>query len=158
MTTFTLRMSSPMAARLNSGQMRSWIADFLRLPNSLPPDPGPGEDRISLTLPSESVHAVARFLRCSPSEALRRLALAAIGPFPAVAAAPRTLEPKDALWTAPHVPARSRPAPPSQASTIDAGDQLIGLIAQVLVIGLALLIWFFFSSRKGKPGKANMTA
>jgi hypothetical protein len=157
MTTFTLRVSGNVADRLNSAQMRSWLAEFLRQPHSLPPDPGPGDDRISLTLPAESVHGVAGILRCSPSEALRRLAVKAIGPSAAVIQQRRKPMAKDALWTAPQAPASPRAVSPSRASTVDGGAQLIGLIAQVLVMGLALLIWFFFSSRKGKHGKANMT-
>ena len=81
MTTVTVRVPESMAERLTSAQMRSWLVDFLRRPHSLPPDPGSGEQRVSLTLSREEVLQVAGSLRCSPSvaveldsvEAMRRL-------------------------------------------------------------------------------------
>jgi hypothetical protein len=162
MTTFTLRLTAPLAQHVSSARMRSWITEFLRQPYALPLDPGPGEDRMSLTgcrlpLPSESVHALAGFLRCSPSEALRRLAAKAIGPSAAVTPDQRKLVSEDALWTAPQATARPRAVQPSPRSTTDAGNQLIGLIAQVLVMGLALLVWFFFSSRKERNHESLKT-
>lgn len=78
-TTFTFRIPDSLAGRLNSAQMRTWLADFLRCPNSLPPDPGSGEERVSLTLPRELVGSAAGYLRCSPSEALRRIAAPRLG-------------------------------------------------------------------------------
>ncbi|HTR22827.1 MAG TPA: hypothetical protein VMI10_02520 [Terriglobales bacterium] len=44
--TFTFRIPSSMAGRLTSAEMRAWIGDFLRSPHALPPDPGPGYERI----------------------------------------------------------------------------------------------------------------
>jgi hypothetical protein len=81
MTTYTFRCSAGLAGRLNSAQMRTWIAEFLRQPHHLPPDLGPGEERISLTLPAESVQQLAEFLRCSPSQALRVPRSGAFGVF-----------------------------------------------------------------------------
>jgi hypothetical protein len=98
MTTFTLRLTAPLAQHVSSARMRSWIAEFLREPHSLPPDPGPGEDRLSLTLPGESVQAVAGFLHCTPSEALRRHALKATQPSRAVRAAQRHLAATSEVW------------------------------------------------------------
>jgi hypothetical protein len=86
------------AARQSSARMRSWIAEFLSEPYSPPPDPGPGEGRISLTLPGESVQALAGFLDCTPSEALRRLALKATQPSRAVRAAQRHLAANSEVW------------------------------------------------------------
>ena len=79
MTTVTLRVPESMAEHLTSAQMRSWLVDFLRRPHSLPPDPGPGERRLSLTLSREEVLQVAGFLRCSPSVALRCVAAERLG-------------------------------------------------------------------------------
>jgi len=79
MATFTLRITNALAGRLASTEMRSWLTDFLRLPRPLPPDPGSGEERISLTLPSESVRSAAGFLCCSSSVALRRIAAERLG-------------------------------------------------------------------------------
>jgi hypothetical protein len=75
MTTFTLRVSEMFAARLSSAEMRVWLEDFLHAPHSLPPDPGPGDERISLTLPPSLVEAASASLRCSTSAALRRIAV-----------------------------------------------------------------------------------
>ena len=98
MTTFTLRLTAPLAQHVSSARMRSWIAEFLREPYSLPPDPGPGDGRISVTLPGESVQALAGFLHCTPSEALRRLALKATQPSRAVRAAQRHLAATSEVW------------------------------------------------------------
>ena len=73
MTTFTLRASDVMVARLNSAETRNWLNTFLRNPHDIL-DPGPGQARVSLTLPEADVKAVAAYLQCSPSSALRRLA------------------------------------------------------------------------------------
>jgi hypothetical protein len=78
MTTFTFRISPAMAEILNSAQLRAWLAEFLRHPHQLPRDPGPGSARISLTLHAYAVQRAAEYLRCSPSEALRRVAQGAI--------------------------------------------------------------------------------
>ncbi len=74
MDTFTFRVPESLAGRLSSVQMRAWLADFLRQPHILPADPGSGDERVSLTLPSEVVRHAATFLRCSQSVALRRIA------------------------------------------------------------------------------------
>ena len=79
MTTFTLRVSDSLAEFLNSAQMRSWLEAYLRAPCALPHDPGPGDKRVSLTLPQDLVEAVSGHLRCSNSAALRRIALEQVG-------------------------------------------------------------------------------
>src|SRR5712691_211927 len=79
MTTVTLRVPESMAEHLTSAQMRSWLLDFLRRAHSLPPDPGSGEQRVSLTLSREEVLQVAGFLHGSPSVALRRIAAERLG-------------------------------------------------------------------------------
>ena len=74
MATFTLRVPALLADSLRSAEMRSWLEDFIRKPHTLPPDPGPGDERISLTLPEPLVNAVSAYCACSPSAALRRVA------------------------------------------------------------------------------------
>ncbi len=86
--TYTLRTTTALGGQLSSGQMRSWVAEFLRRPHPLPADPGAGEYRISLNLPTESVRDLAGLLHCSSSSALRRLALGALHSSPALSAAP----------------------------------------------------------------------
>ena len=80
MATFTFRIPDDMAGRLSSAEMRSWLSQFLRNPHPLPPDPGSGNERTSLTLPRELVRDISGFLRCPPSQALRRLAMGRLVP------------------------------------------------------------------------------
>jgi|SRR5271167_1528900 len=80
MATFTFRIPDSMAGHLSSSEMRSWLTEFLRNPHPLPPDPGSGYERISLTLPKGLVQTAAFDLRCPPSQALRRLAREHLGP------------------------------------------------------------------------------
>src|SRR5271157_4017982 len=80
MATFTFRIPDSMAGHLSSSEMRSWLTEFLRNPHPLPPDPGSGYERISLTLPKGLVQTAAFNLRCPPSRALRRLAQEHLGP------------------------------------------------------------------------------
>ncbi len=75
MTTFTIRIPYGMAGRLRSSDVRRWLADFSSRPVSLPADPGPGDFRVSLTLPENQVLDFAASLRSQPSSALRRLAV-----------------------------------------------------------------------------------
>lgn len=79
MTTFTLRASEELAGRLSSAEMRSWLSDFLRQPHTLPPDPGSGYGRVSLTLPEGVVRAVVEHSQCAVSPALRRIAIERLG-------------------------------------------------------------------------------
>jgi hypothetical protein len=79
MTTFTFRASEEITGRLSSAEMRSWLNDFLRQPHPLPPDPGSGFGRVSLTLPANAVTAVATYSQCAISSALRRIAVERLG-------------------------------------------------------------------------------
>lgn len=79
MTTFTLRASEALAGQLNSAEMRSWLEEFLRQPHPLPPDPGSGYGRVSLTLTPDAVSAVATYCKCDISSALRRIAVERLG-------------------------------------------------------------------------------
>ena len=157
MTTFTLRSSGSLAEHLSSAKMRSWIKEFLDQPHALPPDPGAGEDRISLTLPAESVRGLAGFLRCSPSEALRRLALEATQPSPVVSAAQRELEARHGSWS----PLEASPWISSEVGSQDrvpvTGQQMMGLIVSALIPLLSFGVLFFLSSRKAKQANGDMT-
>lgn len=79
MRTFTFRIPASLTERLNSREMRSWLREFLCQPRPLPPDPGTGDHRISLTLPTDQVQQLAGMLGCTPSSALRRLAVGELG-------------------------------------------------------------------------------
>jgi hypothetical protein len=74
MATFTFRIPDSMAGRLSSAEMRSCLTQFLRNPYPLPPDPGFGYERTSLTLLRELVRDIPGYLRRPPNQALRRLA------------------------------------------------------------------------------------
>jgi len=79
MTTFMFRASEDITARLSSAEMRSWLNDFIRQPHRLPPDPGSGYERFSLTLPADTVNAVATYSKSGISSALRRIAFERLG-------------------------------------------------------------------------------
>ena len=49
-----------------SSQMRSWLEAFVQHPHALPNDPGPVDERISLTLSLNTVHDVAALAGSSP--------------------------------------------------------------------------------------------
>jgi hypothetical protein len=79
MTTFTLRAPEEITIRLTSAEMRSWLHDFIHQPHPLPPDPGSGFGRVSLTLPADAVNVVAAYSNSAVSSALRRLAAERLG-------------------------------------------------------------------------------
>jgi hypothetical protein len=157
MTTFTLRLTAPLAQHVNSARMRSWVAEFLNEPHSLPPDPGPGEGRISVTLPGESVQALAGFLHCTPSEALRRLALKATQPSRAVRAAQRHLAATSEVW--------AQSTDPAWYETEDGEEDLKpameDVIFQVIVSAffplLVCAVLLFFHYREKKREEEGMT-
>jgi hypothetical protein len=149
MTTFTIRVSNSLAPRLNSAQMRAWIEEFLRQPHPLPGDPGSGPVRMSLTLPGDSVRAVADHLGCSASEALRRLVAEALGPS-ARAAAPKSRGLDLPRWIPREARIRGESSKPSLEMTPEAVNTLLGLIASVVMFGVSLLVWYFIRYRSGK--------
>lgn len=73
METFSLRVPGQWAARLDSSTVRSWLGEFFRHPSPLRDDPGPGDARVSLSLPKKPVRMLAAMLDEKPSGALRRL-------------------------------------------------------------------------------------
>jgi hypothetical protein len=150
MTTFTLRLPSEFAGRVNSDQMRSWLADFLRCPGGLPVDPGAGRSRISLSLPAEIVLQVTRVLRCSPSEALRRLAAHRLGVSAAtIAVAPtQTVAPeKQPLSLVEQFygsPGGANDSSSLISRNATGANYVFAMVASCLPV-LAVLAWLFFA-------------
>jgi hypothetical protein len=140
MTEFTVRTTTTLGSQLNSAQMRSWIAEFLRQPHRLPPDPGAGEHRSSLSLPGESVRDLAAYLRCSSSSALRRLALDAMRSSPAfLAAHSDDVATCDSTW-----------AEPEDSDEDGRAAEIVELIIPALFTTLCLAVWIFLVYRKRK--------
>lgn len=70
-------------AGVDSETLRRWLADFLRHPNpNLPADPGPGERRVSFSLPKRQVKVASGLLDETESAALRRIVAARMGSLP----------------------------------------------------------------------------
>jgi hypothetical protein len=162
MTTFTLRASDVMVARLNSAETRDWLDTFLRNPHDVL-DPGPGQARVSLTLPEAEVKAVAAYLQCSPSSALRRLAGERLGtarpmtiPVPKVTApgpaVSTSMTPPSSAGTRPTVPPRTTAPSLQQDNKLRFQGEALVAVVFVSVI-LLLMAWVFFISRKKKSNK-----
>ena len=145
MTSFSLRIPPTLVPHVNSAQMSTWLAYYLRRPHPLPPDPGPGEDRVCFSLPKKPLDALVQVIGCSRSEALRRIALDAVSP---VLDAQRDLEASTGVWN---------PAQPlgwlwrdreQRAQTLLNRRLIVGLI--VLGVGWALCVAGFlvFTRRK----------
>jgi len=162
-TTFTIRVSPALAAHLSSVEMRSWLEHFLRQPHTLPADPGPGEERISLTLPENTVDAVADYSQCSVSAALRRIAVARPGASgPPMVAKPRGVCPNRTLISPAPQNYWSHSLTPSQVETDRSpqGSSSPSELAAAWLIHLFLWLllaggWAFFVSRSGKRTKAT---
>jgi|SRR5579871_1000558 len=139
MTTFTLRAPEEITTRLSSAEMRSWLHDFIHHPHKLPPDPGSGYGRVSLTLAADAVNAVATYSDSAISSALRRIAVERLG-----------VEcPRPQGYNAGHdgraIPASGRSHDPSQLGDEMAGA-LISFVMWAIFIGIAI---FVASTRKG---------
>jgi hypothetical protein len=138
MATFTFRVAQELALGVSSARMQSWLDAFLRHPRVLPCDPGPGDERISLSLSPGTVAAVAAYARCSHSSALRRIATERLRGSNAPAA------------SRPHGVSRSRtPVVPAYGAPPGGGvlaEWLIHVFIWVLFVGASL----FFNSRKSK--------
>jgi hypothetical protein len=160
-TTFTLRVSDSLAAGLSSAKMRASLDAFLCQPHPLPRDPGPGHERISLTLSEPSVNEAAAYLQCSASSALRRIAIHGLG------APRRTAIPTDSLSSqpAPASVGRTTPnpaMPPERTKTgpqdsTSQGQAIAAALIQFLCSFLFLGVWLFFISHKKKGLKGSMT-
>ena len=77
--TFTLRVPLGWQS-LGSANVRPMLATYLQRPTpDLPADPGPGDARLSLSLPSRAVKVVSALLNENESAALRRVIAASRG-------------------------------------------------------------------------------
>lgn len=156
-TALTFRVSQCLASQLSSAEMRSWLEDFLRQPHALPGDPGPGDARISLTLPRNAVGAVAAHLRCSPSSGLRRIAIERLGAVKPLAGSQAPCVPMggpplaragQAAWS-PSTPHWTEA--PNSAQDGPAMDKTLAeLLIPVLIWMLAFGGWLYLNFRKGK--------
>lgn len=168
MTTFTLRVSDVMAARFSSAETRTWLDAFLRDPHDVPADPGPGQARVSLTLPKVEVKAVAAYLQCTSSSALRRLAGEHLGTLSSMTASvSHVIAPGPAVLKRMTMksPAGNRRPPVASGATKPnfVQDNKIRFPGEVLVVGLLILVflsvmsWVLFISRRKKADKQHDT-
>jgi len=149
--TYTLRTTTALGGHLSSGQMRSWIAEFLRRPHPLPADPGAGEYRLSLNLADESVRDVAGLLRCPSSSALRRIALNALQSSPALSAAQT-----DYAGRSDSGRARSNRVDEGFLPVMTEGEIFGLLVAISLFLSLAFLLFVIYRKRKRrKNGRSH---
>jgi hypothetical protein len=139
MTTFTLRASEEITARLTSAEMRSWLHDFICQPHQLPPDPGSGYGRVSLTLPGDAVNAVATYSKSAVSSALRRIAAERLG-----VEGPSDPQVYDADQPIQSIPGSGRSHNNSRSGDEIAGA-LISFVIWILCVGIAI---FAASSKK----------
>ena len=139
MTTFTLRAPEEITARLTSAEMRSWLHAFICQPHPLPPDPGSGYGRVSLTLPADAVNAVATYSKSAVSSALRRIAAERLG-------VESLRSPQ--VYSADH-PARAIPSSGRSHDKFQSGDEIAGMLISfviwIIFIGIAI---FVASSRR----------
>lgn len=139
MTTFTLRAPEEITTRLTSAEMRSWLHDFICQPYPLPPDPGSGYGRISLTLPADAVNAIATYSNSSTSSALRRIAATRLG-----VRGPSGPQVHSATRRSTAIPTLGRSQDNSQSRDEIAGA-LISFVIWIIFVGIAI---FVASSRK----------
>ena len=163
MTTFTFRIPDWMAGRFSSSDVRSWLTQFLRNPHPLPPDPGSGYERISLTLPRELVRDVAGYLRSSPSIALRRVAAvylcdqrapisAPVNP-PAAPVAASSPMATQAIWNSVPSGFQRRPAHDNRVPTPPIGQKVVSLLVQALIYVFIVGALIFFGVHKNGTQK-----
>jgi hypothetical protein len=149
--TYTLRTTTALGGQLSSGQMRSWIAEFLRRPHPLPADPGAGEYRLSLNLSDESVRDLAGLLRCSSSSALRRIALNALQSSPALSATQT-----DYAGSGDSARARTNRLGEGFLPVMTEGEILGMLVMISLLLSFAFLLFVIYRKRKRrKNGRSH---
>jgi len=68
-----LRIPSVWEGRLHSAEVRYCLSVYLQRPHALPPDPGAGEVRVSLSVPPRAIKILEAVTGDSASAALRRL-------------------------------------------------------------------------------------
>jgi len=96
-----LRIPDAWEGRIHSEDVRNWLQGYFQRPNSpLPPDPGAGNARVSLTIPPRAVKVLEGLSDDPPSVALRRVIAANVLALPAprygmlIAALPGPPEPR----------------------------------------------------------------
>ncbi len=117
MSVFSLRVPSHWRSRIDSETVRRFLVGFLQRPRNLPVDPGPGEGKISLSLPARAVKVLSGLVDDTESGALRRLIAENIRALPAAKPVPRLLAPRTpavvqpSSWASPAItPGVSLPA------------------------------------------------
>lgn len=134
MTTFTLRAPEEMTTMLTSAEMRSWLYDFIHQPHPLPPDPGSGYGRVSLTLPADAVNAVATYSNSAISSALRRIAAERL-----VVGRPSSPQVHKAAQHTSAISASGRSHDNSQS-----GDEIVGALISfvmwIILVGIAIVV------------------
>jgi hypothetical protein len=148
MATFTFRVPDSMAGRLSSSEMRFWLTQFLRNPHPLPPDPGSGYERISLILLKGMVQTAAFNLRCSPSQALRRLAQDCLWPDESVRTFSPFLDPVEFPTEGNYSRRLARPGFAGIANREYGGRIVEQLIAGVITFVFLCLVSYFTSGGK----------
>lgn len=71
--TVSVRVPGSWHSRVDSEFTSRALDAFLRQPGRLPPDPGPGNERLCLSLPEAEVRAAVARVRGTPSSVLRRI-------------------------------------------------------------------------------------
>ena len=147
-----LRIPDAWEGRLHSVAVRAWLQEFFQRPRPLPPDPGAGEARVSLSVPPRAIKVLEGLTGDSASGALRRLIAAHL---PALPSSPRMVvfaRPGRALalpsaWAEPEPASRIYGAPAPRwgsdaAEVISAwGDLRWKVPAWVILVGLGLALW-----------------
>lgn len=141
MTTFTLRAPEEITTRLTSVEMRSWLHDFIYQPHPLPPDPGSGYGRVSLTLPADAVNAVVTYSNSSTSSALRRIAVARLG-----VQSPSSPQAYSTAHRSPAAPTAARSQDKSRSGDEVAGA-LLSFVIWIIFVGIA--VFAALSRKKG---------
>jgi hypothetical protein len=73
MATFTFRVPERWVGKIDSKSVQLWLNEYLKNPVVLPPDPGAGKLRISISLPDPTLKIIRRVKEGSISGALRRI-------------------------------------------------------------------------------------
>jgi hypothetical protein len=73
MATFTFRVPEHWAGRLDSKRVQKWLQEYLKRPVLLPPDPGAGKLRISISLSDETSKIIHSVKEGPISASLRRI-------------------------------------------------------------------------------------
>lgn len=84
MSVYSIRVPETWGGLVNSASVQGMLTRFLKQPRPLSFDPGPGELKISLSLPKRAVKVISGLLDDTESGALRRIIAANVGILPPV--------------------------------------------------------------------------